>query len=199
MYQEIIYARISMKIIGFNASPRKNGSTSFAVDHILKGAAERGAETQLFHFGTMDIGPCRGCLACKKGDRGCILMDDMQQIYPAIEQADALVLGAPVYMGQMNSQAKIFVDRLFAQVSPRFSPHYKERAVKKKLVLVFTQGNPDASRFQPYYDYTRKMFEILEFDVKDVFVVTGTRTEPASAQTGLDTLMKRIGSALALV
>jgi multimeric flavodoxin WrbA len=38
----------------------------------------------------------------------------MQKLYDALEQADALVLGSPVYMGQMSAQAKIVTDRLFA-------------------------------------------------------------------------------------
>jgi multimeric flavodoxin WrbA len=121
----------------------------------------------------------------------------MQKLYGALEHADALVLGSPIYMGQMSAQTKIFTDRLFAQISPRFSPHYKEKAVKKKLILVFTQGNPDAGIFQVYFDYTKHIFQLLEFDVKEVQVVAGTRTEPAHERKDLHTVMKGIGSSLA--
>jgi multimeric flavodoxin WrbA len=120
----------------------------------------------------------------------------MQKLYDAIEHADALVLGSPVYMGQMSAQAKIFTDRLFAHISPRFSPFYKEKAAKKKLLLVFTQGNPDSSKFQVYFDYTKSMFQMLEFDVKEVLVVAGMRTEPARERKDLGTAMKTIGSSL---
>ncbi|SPF56162.1 NADPH-dependent FMN reductase (fragment) [Candidatus Desulfosporosinus infrequens] len=99
-------------------------------------------------------------------------------------------------MGQMSAQAKIFTDRLFAQYHPRFSPQFKERNAAKKLVLVFDQGNPDSSLFQSYYDYTKNMFQLLEFDVKDVVVVAGIRNEPAHERKDLHTAMKDIGSSL---
>jgi multimeric flavodoxin WrbA len=186
-----------MKIIGIIASPRKVGNTAWVVNKILEGAKEQGAKTRSWYFSDHDIEPCRGCLCChEEGSQGCIIDDDMQELYGAIEQADALILGSPVYMGQMSAQAKTVIDRLFAQISPRFSPHYKEKVAKKKLVLVFTQGNPDPGMFQVYFDYTKHIFQLLEFDVKEVVVVAGMRNEPAHERKDLDMVMKDIGSAL---
>lgn len=121
-----------MKIIGFIASPRKEGNTAWIINKILEGAKEQGAETLTWYFSDLDIKPCQSCYGCKKGDQGCIIDDDMQKLYGAIEHADALVLGSPVYMGQMSAQAKIFTDRLFAQFSPRFSPYFKKRKCREK-------------------------------------------------------------------
>jgi multimeric flavodoxin WrbA len=186
-----------MKIIGFIASPRKEGNTAWIIEKILEGAKEQGAETESWYFSDLDIKPCRSCNGCKKGDRGCIVNDDMQKLYSAIEHAHALVLGSPVYMGQMSAQAKIFTDRLYARFSPRFSPYFKEEnAAKKKLLLLFTQGNPDSSKFQVYFDYTKNIFQLLEFDVKEPIVVAGMRNEPAQERKGLQPVMKDIGSSL---
>ncbi|WP_371361986.1 hypothetical protein SRRS_32550 [Sporomusa rhizae] len=186
-----------MKIIGFIASPRNEGNTAWTVNKILEGAKEQGAETQSWYSSDLDIKPCQSCYGCKQGDQGCIINDDMQKLYDAIEHADALVLGSPVYMGQMSAQAKIFTDRLFARFSPRFSPYFKEEnAAQKKLILVFTQGNPDPGLFQLYFDYTKNIFQLLEFDVKEVQVVAGMRNEPAQERKDLHTVMKDIGSSL---
>ncbi len=188
-----------MRVMGFNASPRRKGNTAWAIDKILEGAKERGAEIQSWHFNDLDIKPCQGCFGCKNGDRGCLLNDDMHRIYDAIVQADALVLGSPVYMGQMSGQAKIFTDRLSAQHNPRFSPHFKEcNTPKTKLILVFTQGNPNSGLFQSYYDYTKNIFQLLEFDVKGLHVVTGMRNGPAREREDLHVAMKAIGSSLVL-
>ena len=183
-----------MKVIGLIASPRKKGNTAWIVNKILEGAKEQGAETKSWYCSDLDIKPCQGCLGCKQGDMGCVINDDMQKLYEALEHADALVLGSPTYMGQMSAQAKIFTDRLYAQYSPRFSPHFKERAAKK-LVLVFNQGNPDSSLFQSYYDYTKNMFQLLGFDVT-LQVVAGMRNEPAHERKDLHTALKDIGSSL---
>jgi multimeric flavodoxin WrbA len=178
--------------MGFNGSPRTSGNTAWAIGEILEGAKEQGAEVGIFHSGVLDIRPCGGCLGCVKSDR-CVVKDGMQPLYDALKSADTLVLGAPIYMGQMSAQAKIFTDRLFAQITPRFSPRFKEENAGKKLVLVFTQGNPDERKFQTYIDYTAQMFGLLEFIVQDVVVVTGTRNEHASAQNGLSGRLKSIG------
>jgi len=122
----------------------------------------------------------------------------MQNIYNALKKADAIVLGPPVYMGQMVAQAKTFTDRLFAQITPRFSPHFKEENAGKKLVLVWTQGNPDIDKFREYFDYTQKMFQMLEFDVKTMQVVAGTRNGPANERKDLLPVLKQIGAALVL-
>lgn len=187
-----------MNIIGIIASQRKEGNTDFIVNKILEGAKEKGAETQAFNFNNLNIKPCRGCNGCKQSDRGCVINDDMQKIYDALEHADAIVLGLPIYMGQMSAQGKIFTDRLYARFSPRFSPFFKENAVKQKLILSFNQGNPDAGLFKPYIDYTKQMFEMLEFDVKEVPVITGMRNGPACERTDLRTSLKDFGSALFL-
>ena len=185
-----------MKILGFNASPHKNGNTAWMVNAILEGAREKGAETSVWHTGDLDIKPCQGCLGCVQGN-GCVIKDDMQALYEQLKPADALVLGSPIYMGQMNAQARIFNDRLFAQITPRFSPTFKEKNAGKKLVLAFTQGNPDPGMFQAYFDYAKHIFQLLEFEVKDVVVIAGTRSEAASEKKGLLASMHAVGAALA--
>ena len=127
----------------------------------------------------------------------CVVNDDMQKLYASLEQADALILGSPVYMGQMSAQAKIFTDRLFAHITPRFSPRFKEENAGKKLILVFTQGNPDPDMFKEYFNYTKSMFQMLEFDVKGLYIVAGTRNESAHERKELCATMKDVGSLLA--
>lgn len=186
-----------MNIIGIIASPRKAGNTAWIVNKILEGAKEQGAETQAWYFSDLDIKPCQGCWGCHQGDRGCVIKDDMQKLNDAIDQANAIVFGSPIYMMQMSAQAKILTDRLFARFSPRYSPYFKEEsAAQKKLILTFNQGNPDSGLFQSYIDYTRHMFELLEFDVKEVPVVTDMRNGPAQERKELHTVLKDIGSSL---
>jgi len=187
----------AVKIVGFTASPRKTGNTAFIVNKILEGAKERGAETESWHWSDLVIKPCTGCLSCVQSDR-CVISDDMQILSEALGHSDALVLGSPVYMGQMSAQAKIFTDRLFAHITPRFSPRFKEENAGKKLALVFTQGNPDPSMFQAYFDYTKKMFHLLEFDVKAVHVTAGMRNRPAHERTDLHHSIKDFGASLVL-
>lgn len=181
-----------MRITGVSASPRKKGNTAWAVDRILEGAEENGSKAKVWYFNDLDIKPCKACNACQKGNRGCGIKDDMQKIYKAVERSDVVVLGSPVYMGQMSAQAKLFMDRLYALPSPK----NKENAAKKKLVLVFTQEDPDEGLYREYFDHTKNMFQLMEFDVQDVQVVAGTKKEPASERKGLKATMKELGISL---
>ncbi|RFZ80715.1 flavodoxin family protein [Lacrimispora amygdalina] len=185
-----------MNIMGIIASQQREGNTAFIVNKLLEGARENGAQTQSFRFSDLDIKPCRGCWACHKNDQGCVIKDDMQKIYNAMEYTDIIILGLPIYMGQMSAQGKIFTDRLFAQRSPRFSPFFKDNAVKRQIVLSFNQGNPNADLFKPYIDYTSQMFKTLEFEVKEIPVVTGLRSGSIYDRKDLCRDLKKIGSGL---
>ena len=185
-----------MKIIGFSGSPHKSGNTAWVVERILTGAKQAEAEAILFVSSDLDLKPCRGCFTCKKGGTGCVIKDDMQKVYAELEDADALIFASPVYMGQMTGQAKVFMDRLFPTNSPRFSPYFKEQGLKKRLLLVLTQGNPDKTKFQSYIDYTQEMFEMLDYNVKEPIVVAGTRSVEAKDMEGLEELLLCAGADL---
>jgi multimeric flavodoxin WrbA len=120
----------------------------------------------------------------------------MQKVYAELTEADALVLGSPIYMGQMSAQTVTFVDRLFSQITPRFSPQFKEYNAGKMLVLAITQGNPDEKLFKTYIDYVAGMFGLLEFVVKEVVVIAGTRTTSAVEVPNLAETLMEAGATL---
>jgi multimeric flavodoxin WrbA len=153
-----------LRVLGFTGSPRKGSNTEIIVEEALEGAADAGAETKIFNLSEMNIAPCRACQHCKGSGGECATDDDMQDIYKEIKEADAFILGSPVYMWQMSAQAKLFTDRLYAF----FGTGFEEKYGKKCMALVFSQGNPDKNMFKEYFDYTRNMFNFLGYDVVDV-------------------------------
>jgi multimeric flavodoxin WrbA len=187
----------TMDIVGFSASPRPAGNTAWTVETLLSGARTRGAQTRSWSSASLDLQPCRACFACRTKDRACVLRDDMPLVHASILDAHALVLGMPIFMGQMSAQAKIFVDRLHTLFAPRFSPTFQEKNAGKALVLAFVQGNPDPELFRTYIDYTTQMFRTLEFEVRESLVVTGTRGGHAREQDGLEERLKTVGAQLA--
>ena len=85
-----------MKVLGVSFSFRKSGNSETLLREALKGAGECAAETELVSLSGKNIGPCRGCMSCKEAGI-CALKDDMQEIYPRLEEADGLILAGPVY------------------------------------------------------------------------------------------------------
>lgn len=183
-----------MKILGLDASPRDNGNTEKLVCAILEGAASNGMETRFYKLAKMNISFCDGCMVCR--EKGiCGINDDMEILYDEIQNADVMVLGSPVYMWQLNAQAKTFLDRLAVFIKPDFSTRLKG---KKRIVMAFTQGNADPKAFQLYFDYLEKLLSFLHYDVKETIVVTGTRDkDDILGQTEVLEKAKTIGKMLA--
>jgi len=101
------------KIIAFCASPRKNGNTDLLIQEALKGAHDSGAKTEKIMLQKIKMGYCIGCRQCKEPDydKICILKDDMSDVYQKIIDADALILGFPIYTGRECAQLCTFLDR----------------------------------------------------------------------------------------
>lgn len=99
-----------VKIIGIVGSPRKNSNTGFLVDKALKSAEEYGAEVELYNLGEMDIEPCNACDICKLTGE-CPKDDGINEILSKLEDAHGIIIGSPVYFGNVSAQLKIFMDR----------------------------------------------------------------------------------------
>ncbi len=103
------------RIVILNGSPRKNGNTSALVSAFADGARQAGNEVVVFHLDSMDIHGCRGCFGGHSArECPCVQKDDMAQIYPAVREADVVVLASPLYYWNLSGQLRTACDRLFA-------------------------------------------------------------------------------------
>ncbi len=106
-----------MKIIAVNASPRKNFNTSILLQKALEGAQSAGAQTELVHLCELSFRGCVSCFACKRGGGehagNCALRDDLTDLLQRITtQCDVLLLGSPIYLGDVTSAMRAFLERL---------------------------------------------------------------------------------------
>jgi len=94
-----------MIVLGIVGSPRRNGRTAALVDAALLGACNQGAETRRIFLADYDIRPFGGQGGAEEGVRFVA-----PELGALCAQADALVLGAPVYFGDINGLTKDFMD-----------------------------------------------------------------------------------------
>jgi multimeric flavodoxin WrbA len=106
-----------MKIIGINGSPRKGWNTHLLVEQALRGAASKGAETELIHLYDLRFRGCVSCFACKqKSNPGhCAFADELLPVLGRIHRCDGLILGSPIYIGEVTSSLRALVERLTFQ------------------------------------------------------------------------------------
>ena len=130
---------MSVKMIIVNGSPRKKGNTAALVEQLTAGAVAAGAQVESYYLHGMEIAPCDGCDGCRtEAYAGCIVEDDMQEIYPRLEEADALVIASPVYWFTVSAQTKLFMDRCYALGGPQGN------ALKgKRIGIALTYADPD--------------------------------------------------------
>jgi len=101
-----------MKVLGIVGSRRKNGNTAYMVQEALNEIKSKEVETEMIFLGDYSIRGCIGCEGCKNTYK-CVILDDMQKIYPLILNSDAIVLGSPTYFYNITSDMKAFIERLY--------------------------------------------------------------------------------------
>lgn len=108
-----------MKVIAINGSPRKNWNTHMLLSKALEGADAAGAETELVNLYDLDYKGCTSCLACKLRDSDnighCAVNDGLKPVLESIDKCDGLILGSPIYFGEVTGMMRAFLERLFFQ------------------------------------------------------------------------------------
>lgn len=171
------------KIIAINGSPRKNWNTHILINKALDGARDTGADTELINLYDLNYKGCFGCLCCKlknsKSLGRCVVNDELKPVLDAINDCDGLILGSPIYFGDVTAMTKVFLERFVFQYLSYddYSKSYFQGNIKK-TALIFTSnaaekhfdnfgyGNLIASleaRFSPYgYEQTLISSETLQ-------------------------------------
>ena len=94
-----------MVIVGIVGSSRKKGITNNLVDAVLNGAKLSGAETEKVYLVDYKIRSFIGQKGSEEAFQYC-----PPELSGLCEEADAIILGAPVYWGDINGLTKDFMD-----------------------------------------------------------------------------------------
>ena len=151
-----------MKIIAINGSPRKNWNTDTLLKNVLDGAASAGAETEMVYLYDLNFKGCRSCLACKlrKEPRPnrCILRDDLTAVLDRVHEADAVVLGSPIYFSEVTGEMRSFFERFLFQYL-NYDDYSKPLSPAKKTAWVFTMNCPESMFPQVGYSELFQRYE----------------------------------------
>jgi len=145
-------------IVILNGSPRLNGNTATLVAAFSEGAEVAGHTVCRFDLCTMNVKPCIGCCGGGKDlNHPCTQRDDMEQIYPAILEADVVVWASPMYYWNVSAQLKIAIDRMFAlaEGTPDFAHPVKD------AVFLMCAGSAGEENFAPARAYYNSLVQNL--------------------------------------
>ena len=158
-----------MKVIAINGSPRKNWNTDTLLKNALDGAASAGAATEMVYLYDLKFRGCVSCLGCKlrKEPRPnrCVLRDDLTAVLDRVHEADAVILGSPIYFSEVTGEMRSFFERFLFQYL-NYDDHTKPLSPKKRVGLVFTMNISESlfddfgykTLFQRYENWMKQYF-----------------------------------------
>ena len=107
-----------MKLLAITGSYRKGKTINTLMNKAIAGAQACSAdiEVEKLHLVDQHIEYCKNCMVCRSDDpeknlAQCVIDDDMQKIYPKIDQADMYIFGTPVNHGAVTAVMKTFLER----------------------------------------------------------------------------------------
>ena len=180
-----------MKALLINGSPRPRGCTYTALNELKATLEAEGIEVELLHVGNRDIRGCVACGKCRELGR-CVFDDIVNETAPKLAEADALVIGAPVYYASPAGGAISFMDRLF------YSTGRIDKTMKVGAAVVTCRRGGNASSF----DVLNKYFTISGMPVVSSqywnMVDGGSAEEVLQDKEGLQT-MRTLGRNMAFL
>jgi multimeric flavodoxin WrbA len=145
-----------MHILAMNGSPRKKGNTATLLGHALDGARQAGAQARVVHLYDLDYTGCISCFECKKiGGKSygrCAVKDGLTPLLEEAAQADALILGTPIYFGAESGMTRCFIERLLFPYLA-YAPGYPSIFPRKiPTALTYTMNVPETIFAERGYD-----------------------------------------------
>lgn len=147
-----------MYALAINGSPRKKGNTAQMLESVLRGTAADGAQMEMVHLYDYRYTGCISCFECKrKGGKNygkCAMQDELTVILEKAWQAEILILGSPIYFGDVTGEMRSFFERL---VFP-FTSYDREIPTlfsgTKKTAVIYTMNVADDSGYRPFQQMT---------------------------------------------
>lgn len=102
-----------MNVLLINGSAHAQGNTHRALEEVAKALKEEGIGSQIISIGYEVQADCIACGACSGGNPCAMGGAVYEQIREALEKADGLVVGSPVYYAGPTGAICSLLDRVF--------------------------------------------------------------------------------------
>jgi multimeric flavodoxin WrbA len=99
------------KVLAINGSPHAGGNTAHMLQTVLDTCAAAGHETEFYQAGGRPVRGCTACGGCGKRIGRCVIDDWINELYPKMAGADAILLGSPTHFADLTPELKAVIDR----------------------------------------------------------------------------------------
>jgi multimeric flavodoxin WrbA len=157
------------KVLGIYGSPRKRANTDRLLDRVLEGARAAGAETRSLYVRDLEMGGCIECGGCDKTGK-CVVEDEMQDVYPLLEDADIVFLASPNFFYGVTAQVKALIDRSQAMWSKKMlekAPEQRKHYDGGKGYLIAIGATRGQNLFEGMKLTVKYFFDALDMSYED--------------------------------
>ncbi len=161
-----------MKVLGILGSPRRGGNSEILLDKALEGADSTGLDIEKIVLNELKFSPCQECGGCSTTGK-CIINDDMQTIYKKLDEAEAIILAAPIFFGSLSAQVKAMIDRyqcrwIAKYVLDKRTPLDKPTPQGCRLgFLILVSAANREKFFKNAESIVKNFFAVLDIEFKD--------------------------------
>jgi len=166
-----------MKITCVLGSPRSNGNGAVLMKRFGDTAGKLGAQVQNYVLSELHYRGCTACMGCKTKSDKCVLQDDLTQVLESVREGDVLVMASPVYLWDVTSLLRAFIERTYSFFVPDFATNPNPSRLKpgKKLVFIQTQGQPSENLFADLFSRIEPIFKRYGFTDNHLIRALGVR------------------------
>lgn len=172
----LLMAEAGRKILVLFSSPHSKGTCACMLEECLKCLSETDAVTHFDAF-QMRPEPCIDCGWCKE-HQGCVL-PDLNAFMVAYEQADIVIICAPVYNLSFPAPLKSIFDRFQRYFNARFCLGIKPPIAKpKQALLLLCSGSKDKTGFDIIKKQAEMVFTVLNTTLSGMVCLPDTDKKP---------------------
>ncbi len=164
-----------MKVLGIFGSPRRGGNTELLLEEFLKGAEREGGIVDRLYLADYAITPCKECHGCDQTGK-CVILDDMERIYPKLLESDVIVLASPIFFYGVTAWAKALIDRSQALWAKKYllkDPSHGKEGRRRKGFFISVGATKGQKVFEGAILTAKYFFDTLNADYVGELVVRG--------------------------
>lgn len=171
---------MSKKIMIIDGGPRRGMNTAQMLEAFAKGVASvsEDIEVKTVRLYDMMYQGCMSCMACKvkgKSSHICKYKDELLPVLEEISNADGLVMGSPIYMGDRTAKMQAMLERL---VFPWLSYADGSITAVKKMpaVFIYTMNATEEQASQLIHQQTGMGEQLFQWAFGDVEIIEAYNT-----------------------
>lgn len=175
-------------ILLISGSPRR-GNTDFVLSRVYE---KLDSKKEIVRLKDLNFKHCSGCLKCYSTGK-CIFQDDMSKLFTKLFAADLIVIGSPLYYGNVSGLMKNFIDRTI--------PAYENGALKGKKIISIMVGGGEVSTTAGFHKEAIKGFvKYNKLNLIDTFSFQGWEKDDLKknpeSENKIDKITRKINSLL---